>query len=63
MLGQWMATYFLDRLFFAHDFRTLPDSLCRVHKPGVPNGPASQRKLDPADSVATTRAFRAGLVT
>ena len=25
---------------------------CRVHKPGVPHGPASQQKLDPADNVA-----------
>jgi len=26
--------------------------MCRVHKPGVPHGPASKQKLDPADDVA-----------
>ena len=26
--------------------------MCRVHKPGVPHGPASQQKLSPADDVA-----------
>ena len=25
---------------------------CRVHKPGVPNGPASKQKLGLADNVA-----------
>ena len=24
---------------------------CRVHKPGVPHGPASQQRLSPADNV------------
>ena len=28
------------------------DCGCRVHKPGVPHGPASQQKLGPADDVA-----------
>ena len=28
--------------------------LCRVHKPGVPHGLASQQRLGPADDVRTT---------
>ena len=27
-------------------------SMCQVHKPGVPHGPASQQKLGPVDNVA-----------
>ena len=27
-------------------------AMCRVHKPGVPHGPASQQRIGPADDVA-----------
>ena len=38
----------LNLVFLINLFR---DTNYRVHKPGVPNGPASQQKLGPADDV------------
>ena len=37
---------------YIHDELKKPYCLCRIHKPGVHHGPASQQKLNPADDVA-----------
>ena len=37
-------------------YKEIEKAMCRVHKPKVPNWPASQQKLSPADGIATMRA-------
>jgi len=45
------GSYCMNTLSNPCSHEKFPESICRVHKPRVPHGPASQQKLGPVDDV------------